>query len=489
MYRFVRVFLVFMVLVPSLYAQPLSLQDCRDRALKSNNQIKLSHEKNAEAEALRGQAVASFFPKISANGIYTWNQKNIALLSDNQAERISSLGTTLSDKITPKVTNLVGALFQNGDLSLASVVALQQLMGSGSLASDLNGIGQEIVDALDFDMHNIFVGAVSLSQPIYVGGKLRAFYNLSQLSVELAGLQYDKQREDVLISVDEAYWRVISLQHKLRLAQQYHTLLTDLNRDVDAMLEAEVATKGDQAKVRVKLNEAQMSLTRASGGLALAKMLLAQRCGMPLDADFQLVEDSSMISYESYPSINMDNVFSLRKEIKMLDLAQRAANAKVRLAAAELKPNILASASYMVSNPNFYNGYNKTTAGMFSTGLIVNVPICNPSACFALKVAKHKRNEASIELEDAKSKITLQVNQFNYELEVANKKLSQAQSNLEHANENLKLARESFAAGLISSSDLLSAQTAWLSAHSDVIDADIEVRMSYLYLRQAMGLF
>ena len=79
------------------------------------------------------------------------------------------------------------------------------------------------------------------------------------------------------------------------------------------------------------------------------------------------------------------------------------------------------------------------------------------------------------------------MNKLNYELEVANRKLAQAQSNLENAEENLRLADESFEAGVISSSDLMAAQTAWLSAKSEVVDAEIETRMDYLYLQQALG--
>ena len=104
-----------------------------------------------------------------------------------------------------------------------------------------------------------------------------------------------------------------------------------------------------------------------------------------------------------------------------------------------------------------------------------------------MKAARHRRNQVQYELEEAKGMIELQVNKLNYELEVANRKLAQAQSNLENAEENLRLADESFEAGVISSSDLMAAQTAWLSAKSEVVDAEIETRMDYLYLQQALG--
>ena len=70
---------------------------------------------------------------------------------------------------------------------------------------------------------------------------------------------------------------------------------------------------------------------------------------------------------------------------------------------------------------------------------------------------------------------------------MANAKLTEATSNMEEAEENLQLAQDSFAAGLISSSDLLMAQTAWQQAGTELLDARIEVQMDYLYLRQALG--
>lgn len=83
--------------------------------------------------------------------------------------------------------------------------------------------------------------------------------------------------------------------------------------------------------------------------------------------------------------------------------------------------------------------------------------------------------------------ISLQVKKLNYELEVANAKLSQAESGVALADESLRFAQESFVAGVISSSDLMQVQTAWMQANSDRLDAAIEARVVSLYFRQALG--
>ena len=67
------------------------------------------------------------------------------------------------------------------------------------------------------------------------------------------------------------------------------------------------------------------------------------------------------------------------------------------------------------------------------------------------------------------------------------KKKSATQHNIDQAVENLRYATEGFDAGVITSTDLLGAQTAWLSAKSDYIDANIDVKLCNLYLAKSLG--
>lgn len=464
--------------------QTLTLDDCRQMALSSNSSLKTAQEKSYEAEALRKAALSQFFPKLSANGTYQWNQKSISLLSDSQRDAINNMGTTAMSQVTPALENLATQLLQT-DPQLA--MALLQSLGNVDVAGDLNSVGQQITDAFDIDMTNVFAGAVTVSEPLYMGGKIRALYKTAKLSSEAAGIQYDKRRDEVLASVDEAYWRVISLQHKQKLAQQYCDLLVRLNNDVDAMLAEEVATQGDVARVRVKLNEAQMSLTRANNGVALARMVLFQLCGLDLSSNAQLAEPETLALHQSLDTLNMQQIWDNRKDIQLLELSRGVARANTKMAVSGLLPNVAVTGSYVVSNPNLFNGYANKFGGMFTAGVAVNIPLCHAGDFYTVKAAKHRQHEVEYQIEEARNLVRLQVNKLNYELEEANHKLAQTQSNLTNAEENLKLADESFKAGLISSNDLMAAQTAWMSAKSDLIEAEIEIQMDYVYLKQAIG--
>ena len=463
----------------------LTLEECHRRALESNKGLKKMEEKKAETEATKEVALWQMLPKVSANGVYNWMEKSTNLLSDEQKDRLNNLSGVVQADLASSIQQEFGGLPIIGD---AIANGLINILSSGQLATNIDNVGHRIVDALETDTRNVVAGTVTLTQPIYMGGKLRAMYSTASLLAELSGVEYDKQKEELLISVDEAYWTVVSVKHKKELAEQYAALLDTLNSHVEEMVRAEVATKGDLTKVRVKLNEAQMSLTKATNGLALAKMLLAQRCGMPLDTVFDVESGEwSVASGQWSADINMDTVWENRKEMKMLRISDSVAQNAVVMARSTLLPNVVVTGGYLVSNPNLFNGFANEFGGTFTAGVVVNIPIFHPGGVYALKAAKHKRQEVMYQMEEAKEMIELQVNKVKFELDLAYKKLEQANSNLENAEENLKLADESFKAGMCSSSDLMAAQTAWIKAESEVLDAEIEIEMSKLYLKQALG--
>lgn len=478
--------LIFPLSVATLSAQEvLSLEQCRERALSNNKGMKQAEEKVVEAQNLQKAALWQMLPKVSATGGYMWMERNINLLSQEQKERLSHLGDNVEMDIQAALNEELGSIPILGQ-SIAN--ALSNVLASSSLSSSLNGTGREIVDALETDTRNTGFGVVTLSQPIYLGGKLRAIYRSARMATQLSQVQLDKKEEETLIAVDEAYWQVVSVKHKKALAEKYATLLDTLQHNVEELVAAEMATQGDLAKVRVKYNEAQMSLTKATNGLALAKMLLAQRCGMPLDAQFDVAELTPLsVSAAADISFDMAQVWRDRKEMQMLRLSDTIAQQGVRMAASTLKPNIAFTGGYLFSTPNIFDGFKNELGGTWMSGVVVSVPILHPGGIYAVKASKAKRREVAYQMEEAAEMIELQVNKLNYELQLAHKKLDQATSNLAQAEENLRLADESFKAGLCNSSDLMAAQTAWIKAHSEVLDAEIEIEMDALYLRQALG--
>ncbi|MBQ9418356.1 MAG: TolC family protein [Bacteroidales bacterium] len=467
--------------------EEIGLAECRRRALDANLGLKRAEAKQEQTAALQKVALWQMLPKVSVNGGYLWMDKSVNLINDEQRNRLTHIGDNATDDISAALHGKLDGIPLFGTQIANSI---DNVLGGSSLPGYFNNVGTAIAEGLETDTRNMWGGAAMLTQPIYLGGKLLAAYRTSRLLHQLSGIQLDKEREATLIAVDEAYWQVVSVKHKKELAERYAALLDTLEHNVQLAVAADMATVGDLAKVRVKRSEAQMSLTKATNGLILAKMLLAQRCGMELDAEFEVadVELAGIMETDSTADVDMEEVLEQRAEMKMLRVSDSVAQQGVRMAASSLKPNIVATGGYLVSNPNVFDGFSTAWGGTWMAGVVVNVPIVHVGGVYAVKAAKAKRREVQYQMAEAEEMITLQVKKLQSELELAYRKLDQSRSGLESAEENLRLATESYAEGMCSSSDLMAAQTAWLQAESEVVDARIEIAMSRVYLKQALGM-
>ena len=256
------------------------------------------------------------------------------------------------------------------------------------------------------------------------------------------------------------------------------------------MIQEGVATRSEGLSVSVKVNEAEMALIKVNDGLTLSKMLLCQLCGIPVNEQVVLAEEENddLGVVETVPQVDVEQAAENRPELKMLqnvvDMGKQATN---MLKAGNL-PQVLLTGGYMVSNPNVFNGFQKKFAGVWNVGVLVRVPIWNwGDVAYKVRAAKGATTIASLQRDEVREKIELQVNQSAFKVNEANKKLEMAKASTDRAEENLRTANLGFREGVISSTTVIEAQTAWLQAKSQKIDAEIEVKLSQVNLQKALG--
>lgn len=468
----------------SLQAQiALTLDSCRALAMENNKELLIGQEKIKAAHYQNKAAFTNYLPKLSATGTYIRNQKEISILNDEQKAGLSQLGTTVGTQVKGFAQQLAVA-----HPELAPLIAS---LGNFDIATPLNAAGNSIVDAFRTDTRNMYAGAITLTQPLYMGGKIRAYNKITQYAEELARQQHHTGMQEVILSTDQAYWQVISLVNKKKLAEGYLKLLQKLESDIDHMIAEGFATKADGLSVKVKVNEAEMTLTKVEDGLSLSKMLLCQLCGLDLSTNVVLADENMNdlpILLKENSEINMETAYASRPELKSLELASLIYKQKVNVTRAEHLPTVALLGNYLVSNPSVYNGFENKFKGMWNVGVMVQVPIWNwGEGVYKTKAAKAEAQIAKYQLQDAREKVELQVNQAAFKVTEAKKKLIMASKNLEKANENLRYATLGFEEGVIAPANVLEAHTAWLSAQSEKIDAQIDIKLTEIYLQKSLG--
>ena len=446
------------------YAQEaFTLEQCRQLAIENNKELKISSAKIKMSEEDHSAAHTKYYPQISANGSYMRNQKGINLVDFDELSSLSSL--------LPMLDPLI--------------------QGNPEAAQALQVAANDIKNATHLDVRNVWIGNISLVQPVFMGGKISSYNRITAYAKELAQSMNATQLEGVIYKTDEAYWQVVSLANKKRLADLYVEMLKRTDNDMTAMINEGFATKAEGLSVKVRLNEAEIAQTKVDNGLALSRMLLAQLCGIELNSLIKLADENTSSFSNSYATVfpDVNKAFANRHELKTLELVTKIYKKKEDVVIADMLPNVALTANYIVMNPNSYNGFKNKFGGMYNIGMMVNVPLTG------WWEGMHKKNSAraetlikQLEYEEAREKIELEVNQSAYKVNEAIKQLNASIRNMEKAEENLRYANIGFKEGVIPSLNLMEAQTAWFAAQVQLIDAHIEVKLTKAYYTLTLAL-
>lgn len=461
-------------------------------AMRNNKQLGIARAKQQVAMNVRKSARTKYLPHIDLAGGWMLSSREVSLLNNDQKNILSNLGTTAAGSIDVSgVSDLLTSMVMKGLLSPQEAQKYGQMAQGATqqLANFGNSLGENIKDAFRTDTRSIIVGSVVVNQPVFMGGAITAANRMADINEQMAAIQIDASEQNVLYDIDKAYWLVVSLRQKQRLAESYLKLVTKLDEDVNKMIKEGVATRADGLKVDVKVNEAEMTKTQVDNGLSLARMLLCQLCGMPVSNNITLVDESrddvTVVSNRYNKSLAMEN----RPELKLLDNAVALSEQSTKIARATMLPQVAVTGGYMISNPNLFNGYEKKFGGMWNVGIMVRVPVFDwGDATYKVRASKIATTMARMTLDEAREMIDLQVNQCDYQLKEANKKLVTAEKNIKRAEENLRCANLGFSEGVMDATEVMAAQTAWLQAKTQKIDAQIDVCLGEAAMKKAIGM-
>lgn len=476
----------------------LTLEECRKMAMDSNRELDQARQKAKMAGYDKKTAIANYFPNIKATGTYQYNSRNLDLIGEDRANALQNMGTTAQEQIKGMMQQLTDAIQSNPAASLEYMISpmwktVLSTLSTADVSTLLNTIGTEVSQAFNLDITNVYAGVVSVQQPVFMGGKIIASNKMASLAEQLAMVQCDSKAQEVLVNVDLTYWQIVSIANKKKLAETYLDLLESMQRNGEIAVAEGTAVKSDILPVKVKRNEAQMLLSRAVNGLALSKMLLCKQLGLPLDTEITLADELvDSFSTASLPGLtarkDMDQVLVDRPETKSLDLAAKIYDQKFKIARADMFPKVALTANYLISNPSAFNGFRNDFGGMFNAGVMVSIPIFHGTE--ALQRTRKAKAEASLyksRYDDACEMISLEVEQLTKQEQEALDRLHMAESNLESAEENLRVATLGFEEGVVETIVTLQAQTAWMQANSELIDAGIDLRMNHTKLLKAQG--
>ena len=421
----------------------LTMQQCRDLAVENNKKMALAEQQIKSAEYLRKSFKGNFFPDISAYG------------NDMYASIDGSL------KIP------------GGKLP----VVLPSNPTAASGFAYFPGI------ELNMKVKNILMTGLQLEQPLYMGGKIRAAYEMSKLGVDVARLKHRLTAQEVVVETDKAYALLVRANEMKKVAVSYNDVLQELIKVVENAHKHGLKPKNDVLKVQVKLNESELAIRKADNARRLAKMNLCHWIGRPVTTELEVVND-----YPAVPALEAGGTILQRPEYAMLDKQVELAEHQVKLQRSALLPKVGVRGSFDYTNGLKVNDQKLFNQAGFAVMLNVTVPIYHFGERYnKVKAAKAKLEEARLEQADLNEQMQLELQQAANNLDEARMEVDLSRKLLDQASENLKVSQSEYKAGLETLSDHLEAQAMWQKAYATFVDANFQQYLQYVTYLKATG--
>ena len=344
---------------------------------------------------------------------------------------------------------------------------------------------------LSVDLANTFTAGVSVTQPVFMGGKIISGYRMADIGTDMAELNSQLKADETVVSVDEAYWLYVKTCRLLETAGSFSGTVDSLYTFVSNAVDAGMATSTDLLKVRVQRDNAALSLARARNGKRLAMMNLCHILGLPLTTEIEVDQsgfgpDSASLSPQSV-LMDEDSV-AARADYRLLEMQAELKRRNVDFVRSDFLPQLGVMASYGYSYGLKLMGETLLNQAGFTVMATLKVPIFAwGEGWLKVQSAKKEHEMAVTELEQLSGLMELEIAQARYAVSEAALRVSMAETSLESAETNLKVCRDQYELGMETLVNVLEAQTQWSQCSSGLVEAVADYKLACTKYLKATG--
>lgn len=366
------------------------------------------------------------------------------------------------------------------DDKIAATARLPKIEGSATGAYVLPDIE---MTGMELAMRGAYMAGLTLTQPIYTGGKISAGRQMARLGRQIADQQLRMTRMDVLVDADNAYWSYIAVRRKVRMLESYSTQMDTIYKQTSSAVAAGMAIENDLLRIEAKRTEIEYQLQRARNGADLCRMALCNVIGAPLDTAIEPTDTTFNI--ESPTAMSLD--IARRPEVGLLEKQIDVNMQRIRDARSEMLPTVGLSAGYsyygnikLKGFADMGNGATVPYTQEFRDGigiamLAVKIPIFHwGESRKKMHKARYELDNSQLELQRNMRLMSIEAQQAVQNVEDGYRMIHTAESGLRQAEENLRVMRNRYAAAMSPLTDLLDAQSQWQQAQSNLIEAQTQ---------------
>ena len=437
----------------------LTLEQAIELALAQSDALAVARAGADAALARERQVRAGFFPSISASGSYT------------RLDEVPYMDAS-----------------QFGDMFAPLMAPFEYLVDQGYLdASTLEGLSGGGEDRIYLGDDDIYSLGLSVTQPLFTGGALLSAHGAARHAATAGALNAERTENQVRCDATEAYMALVAARAALVVTDEMLTQMQSHLSDVEALYEEGMVIESDLMLARVRMSEIELNNNRAGHLVGLVGAALSFTIGIDVDTVVEPIDtiEEGQVEGGDLKSLT-ERALLRRPDLAAMGEYVGAADNGIARARAGYFPQLMLIGNYNWDRPNreyepeFYDHWSATLAlqmNVFDWGG-TSGRVSEARAGFAQAERMRDMFEDAVRLEVKQSYLTRR--------EVIDG-LAIAEEGLAQAEEAMRVARESFRNGLVTSSDVLDAQTALANAEMSRIRAMTALRVAEARLVLAVG--
>lgn len=299
---------------------------------------------------------------------------------------------------------------------------------------------------------NYFQSKLTYMLPLYTGGKLSAYGDISLKMEQIKKLDAEQVKTEKIYETRKSYYDMALLQNSINHMKTIHKNISTLERTTQMMIQEGYAKKVDLLEVEARKANVERSITEMEANKKLLYHYLSFLLNTPI-TEIELPSSDYPVSQISEDAVIANNT-DLQKASRGLEIREKM----VDLAYAPFLPQIGAFAEASSADDTFLGDFSdhkaytvgaRLTWNLFNGGIDQN----------ALEKARIEKLKTATQVELARKGIALQYDKIRTEIDSLNSQVKSLEKELELAAQIYKNYEGRYHEHLASMSDVIIKQS------------------------------
>ncbi len=423
--------------------------------------LKILDRKNIEIKVAQYESMMKKYDEIAVDG-KNWGSATVTL----QALRSNDAGNVFGFKLQSREATFGDFGFKDFLNGIAGLVSKVPYLSLGSALSN-PATQKKMLGTAPHDLNypgsrNHFLTKITYKIPVYTGGKLTAYKNITHKLYEMSKLDVRKLRDEKIYQVKKTFYNISLLENYVSNLSKIRSNMLKLKNTILAMKKEGYTKETDVLEIEARVAKINSALNQAR----LNRTLLHQFLSFLLNTKVDSIKAPHRSPHT--PRVTSHDIDRLSLDIRKARMGLEVAKHAINVEKANFLPTVGAFAEYGSADNNLWDHFAKKD--FYTVGMQFQMNVFNGGSDKAnLEKARLRRLKVAQQVILARKGIALKVKQIQTEISSLSSDMRSSYKQLKLAKRIYKTYEAKYKEGLASMTDILIKQS-----------QELQVLMQYL---------